>query len=131
MGQTILSPRVVRDQQAVDNFRERVDRIFVGELTGGPDLKKAPRVRIDDTLLECFSSLSSKCKDEEVEDLVYFILDVYQFHGVPVALAELDIDQVGQPLMCAVMLMSTDRDRRQERSGRVGGCDPGYTACNQ
>ena len=25
---------------------------------------------------------------------MYFILDIYQFHGVPVALAELDMDQV-------------------------------------
>jgi hypothetical protein len=44
--------------------------------------------------LRTFATLSSKCKEEEAEDLVYFILDIYQFYGVQVALAELDIDQV-------------------------------------
>ncbi|KAL0578391.1 separin protein [Marasmius crinis-equi] len=52
------------------------------------------RVTLDDALLECFSTLSPQCKDEELEDLVYFILDLYQFHGVQVAIAEIDIDQV-------------------------------------
>jgi separase len=38
--------------------------------------------------------LSSKSKDQEFEDLVYFILDLHQFNGVGVALAEIDIEQV-------------------------------------
>jgi separase len=53
-------------------------------------------VKLAQPLVDCFATLSSKCKDEEIEDLVYFILDIYQFHGVPVALAELDIDQVSR-----------------------------------
>ncbi|KAK1232899.1 separin protein [Marasmius sp. AFHP31] len=52
------------------------------------------RVTLDDALVECFSTLSPQCRDEELEDLVYFILDLYQFHGVQVAIAEIDIDQV-------------------------------------
>ncbi|KAG5639575.1 hypothetical protein H0H81_012246 [Sphagnurus paluster] len=51
------------------------------------------RVTFDDAFLECFSTLSPKCRDEELEDLVYFVLDLYQFHGVPVAIAEVDIIQ--------------------------------------
>lgn len=51
-------------------------------------------VRLDDNLIKCFSTLSPKCRDEELEDLVYFILDLYQFHGVPVAIAEVDVTQV-------------------------------------
>lgn len=82
------------------DFRKRLEKIFQAALSGSnvrgnSDLSK---VHVDDALLECFATLSPKCKDEEVEDLVYFILDIYQFHGVPVALSELDIDQV-----CAVM----------------------------
>jgi len=50
--------------------------------------------KLDDTFVRCFSTLSPKCRDEELEDLVYFVLDLYQFHGVPVAIAEVDIDQV-------------------------------------
>lgn len=52
------------------------------------------KLRLDDVLLGCFSSLSPKCRDEELEDLVYFILDLYQFHGVPIAISEVDMDQV-------------------------------------
>ena len=44
--------------------------------------------------MECFSTLSSKSKDQEFEDLVYFILDLHQFNGIGVALAEIDIEQV-------------------------------------
>lgn len=49
---------------------------------------------MSDTLLECFSTLSPQSRDEELEDLIYFILDLYQFHGIPVATAEVDITQV-------------------------------------
>ena len=52
------------------------------------------QVTFDDAILECFSTLSPKCRDEELEDLAYFVLDLYQFHGVPVAIAEVDIVQV-------------------------------------
>lgn len=49
---------------------------------------------MDDALLECFSNLSPTCRDEELEDIIYFTLDLYQFHGVPVAIAEIDIIQM-------------------------------------
>ena len=49
---------------------------------------------LDDTLVECFSTLSPKCRDEELEDLIYFILDLYQFHGIRVAIAEIDMIQL-------------------------------------
>lgn len=51
-------------------------------------------MRLDDSIVECFSSLSPKCRDEELEDFLYFILDLYQFHGVSVAIAEVDVDRV-------------------------------------
>lgn len=79
-------------------FRNKIELVFNRAIYGGngtaPDSKKAGKVHLDDTLLKRFAELSSKCKDEEAEDLVYFILDIYQFYGVQVALAELDIDQV-------------------------------------
>ena len=88
-----MSPRIELSELALEGFRARLERIFNGAIYSG-DLKKATKVHLDDTLLRTFASLDSKCKDEEAEDLVYFILDVYQFYGVQVALAELDIDQV-------------------------------------
>lgn len=52
------------------------------------------RLHVDDALLECFSSLSPKCRDEELEDLAYFVLDLFQLHGAQVAVSEIDIDQL-------------------------------------
>jgi len=64
---------------------------------------------LDDTLIECFSTLSPKCRDEELEDLIYFILDLYQFHGIRVAIAEIDL----------VQLMVDLRTVLEEHTGRV------------
>ena len=58
------------------------------------DKKPKSRIGLDDGLLECFSHLPPTCRDEELEDLIYFILDLYQFHGIPVAISEVDMDQI-------------------------------------
>ena len=77
------------------------------------------QVTFDDAILECFSTLSPKCRDEELEDLVYFVLDLYHFHGVPVAIAEVDIVQVVVDLRAvledhAMKLSRRKGQRRQE-----------------
>jgi separase len=66
------------------------------------DKKQLNAVRLDDSLLECFISLSPKCRTEELEDVVYFVLDMYQFSGVSIAIAEVDIDQVTVDLRTAL-----------------------------
>lgn len=78
--------------QLIGDLRMRLEKLFKRSLP--PQDKKKKKLRLDDALLGCFSSLSPKCRDEELEDLVYFILDLYQFHGVPVAISEVDMDQV-------------------------------------
>ena len=78
---------------ALEDLRRRLEKIF--ERTVVLRDKKQPiSVRLDDALLECLACLSPKSRDEELEDLIFFILDLYQFHGVPIATAEIDIDQV-------------------------------------
>ena len=74
---------------------------------------------LDDAMIECFSTLSPKCRDEELEDLVYFILDLYQFHGVPVAIAEVDIDQVVVDLRAVLEEHSTKRAKENKTSTRA------------
>ena len=91
-------------------FRSRLDRIF-DQIIGAQGKKQTTRMHLDDTLLECFSRLSPKCRDEELEDLVYFILDLYQFHGVQVAIAEVDVDHVVVDLRTAL----------EEHAARVRG----------
>ncbi|KAI0344016.1 hypothetical protein BDW22DRAFT_1114942 [Trametopsis cervina] len=90
---TILSqPRSIT-QAALEDLRTRLEKVFARNFALR-DKKQMSQVRLDDVLLECFACLPSKSRDEELEDLVYFILDFYQFHGIPVAIAEIDIDQV-------------------------------------
>lgn len=60
------------------------------------------RLHIDDTLLDCFSSLSPKCRDEELEDLAYFVLDLFQLHGAQIAVSEIDIDHLAIDLRVAL-----------------------------
>ncbi|KAF8887051.1 peptidase family C50-domain-containing protein [Mucidula mucida] len=62
----------------------------IGHRKLASDYQLPNRVTLDDALMECFSTLSIHCRDEELEDLVYFMLDFYQFHGIPVAIAEID-----------------------------------------
>ncbi|KAJ7653310.1 cysteine peptidase C50 [Mycena polygramma] len=124
---TILSPRTNLTPAAISDLRVQFDKVFHRALRF-QDTKVKPKparahkrlpsesqipskVALDDVLLECFSTLSPKCRDEELEDLVFFILDLYQFHGVPVAIAEVDIDQVAVDL----------RGVLEEHHRRLGG----------
>lgn len=87
----------------ITDLRTRLDKVFKRSLQSQDRKQRASRkVRLNDNLLACFSTLSPKCRDEELEDLVYFILDLYQFHGVPVAIAEVDVDQVVVDLRTAL-----------------------------
>jgi separase len=85
----------------IADMRTRLDKVFKRSLHS-QERKQKTKIRLDDNLLECFSTLSPKCRDEELEDLVYFILDLYQFHGVPVAISEVDVDQVVVDLRTAL-----------------------------
>lgn len=68
-----------------------------------PSDKKQKRIpRLSEVLLNCFSSLSPNCREEELEDLIYFILDLYTFHGIPVAIADVDMDQATVDLRSAL-----------------------------
>lgn len=87
--------------EVISNFRLRLEGVFQRALVS-MDKKQLNAVRLDDSLLECFVSLSPKCRSEELEDLVYFVLDLYQFSGVPIAIAEVDVDQVAVDLRTAL-----------------------------
>ncbi|EMD38775.1 hypothetical protein CERSUDRAFT_92811 [Gelatoporia subvermispora B] len=90
---TILGPPRAIPTADLTTLRSRISDIFERNLHT-KDRKQKARVKLDDALLDCISALNVSCRDEELEDLVYFILDLYQFHGVPIATAEVDIDHV-------------------------------------
>jgi separase len=92
-------------------------------------------VMLDDAMVECFSTLSPKCRDEELEDLVYFMLDLYQFHGVPVAIAEVDIDQVVVDLRTVLEEHSTKSAKEMKLLTRAevakGSTEPSSTPSDE
>ncbi|KDQ13324.1 hypothetical protein BOTBODRAFT_133563 [Botryobasidium botryosum FD-172 SS1] len=98
---TIFSQPTSSSAQDLEALRSRLEKVF--DRNGiAKDKGQLSQLRLDDSLLECLSSLSPKCRDEELEDLAYFILDLYQLHGVPVALSEIDIDQLAVDLRTAL-----------------------------
>ncbi|KAK9320809.1 peptidase family C50-domain-containing protein [Lipomyces orientalis] len=58
---------------------------------------KGPEVKIDPRVLELFIGLGDPAEtdnSEMLEDLIYFVLDILQFHGERNAYDELDMDQI-------------------------------------
>ncbi|EKM60615.1 uncharacterized protein PHACADRAFT_203784 [Phanerochaete carnosa HHB-10118-sp] len=98
---TILNDSTDIPGNLLDPFRTQVELAFKRGLRL-QDKRQSTAIRLNDALLECFASLSPKCRDEELADLVYFILDLYQFHGMPVAVNEVDIDEVVVDLRTAL-----------------------------
>ncbi|KAK0220404.1 cysteine peptidase C50 [Armillaria fumosa] len=127
---TILSPRPRLSTEEITHLRSLFDKAFqrglhlqdkktkqkaIGHRKIASDYQTPNRVTLDDTLMECFSTLSPQCQDEELEDLVYFMLDLYQFHGVSVAIAEIDVTQVVVDLRSAL----EDHASRRSKKARI------------
>jgi separase len=89
---TILSRPSMATEEDIENLRQRFETIF-HRCLHLRDKKVKNSVRLESGLVRCFSTLPPKSKDEELEDLVYFVLDLYQASGVHVVLSEVDVDQ--------------------------------------
>lgn len=83
------------------DLRERLNKVFKRCLQP-QERRRNKQISLDDTVLQCFSTLSPKCPDAELEDVIYFIMDLYQFQGIPVATAEVDIDAMMVDLRTAL-----------------------------
>ncbi|EJC97616.1 uncharacterized protein FOMMEDRAFT_171563 [Fomitiporia mediterranea MF3/22] len=99
---TILSQPTRIPPDAITSFRTRLEKVFKGILGSHEKKSKKAKLRLETSLLELFAALPPTCKDEELQDLVYFVLDLYHFHGLPVALAEIDMDVVVVDLRSAL-----------------------------
>ncbi|KAG1861269.1 peptidase family C50-domain-containing protein [Suillus subluteus] len=108
---TILSPVSPISAEIITDLRARLEKVFK-RILPPPDKKQKQPPRLSDVLLDCFSSLSPKCREEELEDLLFFILDLYTFHGIPVAIADIDVDQVTVDLRCALEEHTAFKNKR-------------------
>ena len=88
------------DEDARAGVRGRLDTILrTACLTGA---RKASRVRFDPAILDLFTQLPSDASDEDLEDMIRFFADAYQFNGVPVAMDEIDFDAVALEVRTAL-----------------------------
>lgn len=83
-------------------LRARFEKVFKSILGSHEKKARKAKLRLETSLLELFATLPATCRDEELQDLVYFVLDLYHFHGLPIALAEVDIDVVVVDLRSAL-----------------------------
>lgn len=86
----------------LSSLQKRFDKVFRGILGSLEKKISKAQLSLEASVLELFSCLPLNCKDEELEDLIYYVLDLYHFHGLPVALAEVDIDHVTVDLRTAL-----------------------------
>ncbi|CAO1621304.1 unnamed protein product [Jaminaea pallidilutea] len=78
---------------AFENFRATMDSIIQRMCSPSGVKKGAHKVQLDGSILEMIAGLvPSNISDDEVEDLLHFIMDAHQFNGVPVAVDEADLD---------------------------------------
>lgn len=80
--------------EAMATFKSRVERIIKRSITRAAQDRKASRFKLDDSILACLSALPPNSREEDLEDLYYFMMESFQFSGVPVACDETDVDQV-------------------------------------
>ena len=98
-SQALLAEPKHVNEALIASLRGRFESMLKRILNLGDKRNKSKGFRLDDCLLECFASLSPMCKDEELEDLIYFILDLYQYNGLEFSLSDVDIDQVSQSIV--------------------------------
>lgn len=106
----------------------RVDKVLSRVLPSSDTKKRQPKSDgtsspcstplLSEPFLNCLASLPPSCRNEELEDLLCFMLDLYQLHGVPVAISEVDVDQAVVDLRSALSEHRAVR-KKTEKKGRV------------
>ncbi|KAG5437075.1 hypothetical protein PCANB_001196 [Pneumocystis canis] len=87
------------NQESFAKFKVFVNQIITKHVFSRKVFRKNKNIatfEIESRLLELFVKLDphdSKI-EEHLEDLIYFVLDIFQFHGETVAYDEIDIDQI-------------------------------------
>ncbi|GAA6064363.1 hypothetical protein JCM10212_005877 [Sporobolomyces blumeae] len=75
-------------------FKARIERILKRSIVRAAQDKKATRFKLDDAIVECVAALPASSREEDLEDLFFFMTEAFQFSGVPLACDETDVDQV-------------------------------------
>ncbi|TKY84841.1 hypothetical protein EX895_005921 [Sporisorium graminicola] len=89
------------DARAITALRARFEKIV--RRACFPTANKRPaKLKLDDAVFECFAGLPADCTDEDLEDLVHYVMDALQFSGFQVAVDEIDLDETAMDLRGAL-----------------------------
>ncbi|BGO99409.1 separin protein [Rhodotorula toruloides] len=80
--------------EAFASFRSRIERILKRSIVRAAGDQRATRFKLDDAILECLAALPATSREEDLEDMFYYMAESFQFSGVPLASDETDVDQV-------------------------------------
>ncbi|PWN29891.1 hypothetical protein BDZ90DRAFT_228940 [Jaminaea rosea] len=81
----------------------------------------AAKVQLDEAVYDLVSRVvPSATSDEELEDLLNFIMDIHQLNGVPVPVDEADMDMLAYDLRAALEEYRSASARESQRSQQVG-----------
>lgn len=106
---TIFNQLSQNDASSLATFRKSIDRAF------RQGIATNRLATLDPDVLNCLATLSPKSKEQEIEDLVYFILDLHQLSGQPVAIAEVDIEQLSLDVLTALQTLQPSQSQTEEQ----------------
>jgi len=84
----------MHDADSFAAFKARIERILKRSMSRASGDKRSTRFKLEDSIVECLAALPSTAREEDLEDLFYFMAESFQFSGVPLACDETDVDQV-------------------------------------
>lgn len=88
-----MSADFVIDEKALRKFKSTIESlVFKAALPKASTKSKI--LELDWEISKIFVQLGASPNVDDLEDIVYFLLDVYQYNGVAIAYDEIDIDQV-------------------------------------
>ncbi|GAA6018536.1 hypothetical protein JCM11491_006438 [Sporobolomyces phaffii] len=104
--------------EAFLSFRSRIERILKRGIVRAANDKKSTRFKLNDAIVECVAALPATSREEDLEDLFFFMTEAFQFSGVPVSCDETDVDQV------VVDLREALEELHGTKSAPKGSIDP-------
>ncbi|GAA5874618.1 hypothetical protein JCM3774_004663 [Rhodotorula dairenensis] len=91
---SILCDARTHAADAFATFKARIERVLKRSMARAAGDRRTARFKVDDAILECLAALPATSREEDLEDLFYFMAESFQFNGVPLACDETDVDQV-------------------------------------
>lgn len=89
----LLLPNSDASVKRLANLQRSVDEIIRNACQPVASTQKVPWLPVDEAIIDCMAALDPEtCSDEDLEDLLHFVMDTNQMSGIPIAVDEVDLD---------------------------------------